>query len=164
MSLETILISAVVGIITSMITAYITTRLRMREEKDKWRREFALKYAEAQATNNLNAQRMAVQFAIGVLIKNPQSANRERIFIPPYCRLIAGRSEDNAIVLDDEGISRHHCAFDADDTDVYVEDLGSPNGVCLRGERLRGRRKLEAGDEVTLSSETEFRFHKLDNR
>jgi pSer/pThr/pTyr-binding forkhead associated (FHA) protein len=164
MNLETIIISAVVGIITSVITSYITTRLRMREEKDKWRREFALKYAEAQAKDNQNAQRMAVQFAIGVLIKNPETVERERIFVPPYCRLIAGRSPDNSVVIDDPVISRHHCAFDADDTDVYVEDLGSPNGIIFNRERLDGRRKLETGDIVHLSPKTEFRFHKLNGR
>jgi pSer/pThr/pTyr-binding forkhead associated (FHA) protein len=162
MNLETILISAAVGIITSAITAYFTTRLRMKEEKARWRREFAMKYAEAQAKDNQNAQRMAVQFAIGVLIKNPETAERERIFVPPYCRLIAGRSPDNSIVLDDSNISRHHCAFDADDTDVYVEDLGSPNGIWLKGVQLHGRSKLETGDVVRLTPTTEFRFHKLD--
>ena len=67
MTIETIIISALVGIITSAITAYITIGLRMREEKEKWRREFALKYAEAQATDSTRAERMAVQFGVGVL-------------------------------------------------------------------------------------------------
>lgn len=164
MNLETILISAVVGVTTSIITAYITTRLRMREEKEKWRREFALKYAEAQANDNQNANRMAVQFAVGVLIKNPKSSERERIFVPPFCRLVAGRDTNNSIVIEDPVISRHHCVFDADDTNVFVEDLGSPNGISLNGRRLIGRRRLDADDVITLSAETEFRFHKLEDR
>ena len=39
MSAETVIISAIVGIVTSAITAYITTRFKMKEEKTKWRRE-----------------------------------------------------------------------------------------------------------------------------
>jgi len=52
MTLQAIIISAVVGIITSAVTAYITTRLKLKEERDKWRREFAFKFAEAQVANN----------------------------------------------------------------------------------------------------------------
>ena len=87
----------------------------------KWRREFALKYAEAQAIDSVRAQKMAVQFAVGVLIKNPETHKRERVFVPPNCRLIAGSAPDNPICLDDELASGHHCAFDADDEQVYVE-------------------------------------------
>ncbi|HLR07407.1 MAG TPA: FHA domain-containing protein [Pyrinomonadaceae bacterium] len=164
MSLEIVIISAVVGSITSAITAYVTTRLKMKEEKEKWRREFAIKFAEVQSRDNTEAQKMAVQFAVGILIKNPESPERERIFMPPHCRLIAGRASDNAIVIDDPMLSRHHCAFDADDASAYVEDLGSANAIMLNGERVTGRHKLKSEDLVLLSKMTEFRFHKLDAR
>jgi len=164
MNLETILISAIVGVVTSAVTAYITTRLRMKEEKAKWRKEFAFKYAEAQATDNSRAQRMAVQFAIGVLIKNPESEERERIFLPPNCRLIAGRSPDNPIsTVDDLSTTRQHCAFDADDTNVYVEELGSFNGSFINKTLLDGRHKLETGDVITIG-ETTLVFHRLNGR
>ncbi len=163
MNLETVIISAIVGIVTSAITAYITTRFKMKEENTKWRREFALKYAEAQATDNVRAQKMAVQFAVGVLIKNPETQERERVFVPPNCRLIAGRAPDNPIFVDDLFASSHHCAFDADDQQVYVEDLGSQNATFVNGEILRGRRKLEIGDRIKVGA-TDFEFHKLDGR
>jgi len=160
MSLETIIVSAVVGIVTSAITAYVTTRLRMKEEKEKWRREFAVKFAEAQAKDNSQAQKIAVQFAIGVLIKNPETEERERIFVPPNCRLIAGRDPTNPIHTNDPLTSRHHCAFDADDEYVYVEELGSPNGAFINGALLKGKQKLEAGDIVQMGHTT-FRYHQL---
>ena len=160
MSLETIIVSAVVGIVTSAITAYVTTRLRMKEEKEKWRREFAVKFAEAQATDNAHAQKIAVQFAIGVLIKNPESEEREKIFVPPNCRLIAGRDPANPIHTNDRQTSRHHCAFDADDQDVYIEELGSVNGAYVNGVFLKGKRRLEAGDTVQMG-DTTFSYHKL---
>ena len=123
----------------------------------------ALKYAEAQATDSVRAQKMAVQFAVGVLIKNPETQKRERIFVPPNCRLIAGSAPDNPICLDDESVSDHHCAFDADDEQVYVEDLGSSNCTFVSGKLVRGRRKLEGGDRIKVGG-TEFEFHKLDRR
>ena len=163
MNITTIIISAAVGIITSAITAYLTTRLKMREEKDKWRREFAIRFAEAQATDNGRAQKMAVQVAIGVLIKNPEAEDRERIFIPANCRLIAGRASDNAIPLDDLRVSRHTCSFDADDENVFIEILGSQSTIFVNGEPLTGKRKLETDDMIIVGS-TSFRFHKLDHR
>ena len=163
MNAETVIISAVVGIITSAITAYVTTWLKMKEEKEKWSREFAIKYAEVQATDNARAQKMAIQFAIGVLIRNPEAEDRERIFIPPNCRLIAGRANDNPIQIDDRSVSRHHCAFDADDENVFVEELGSQNATIVNGDMLKGRRKLEAGDMITIGP-IQFRFHQLDGR
>lgn len=86
MDVKSILISAAVGVITSAITAYLTTRLRMKEEKDKWYREFAMKFAEAQSTDRTRAQKMAVQLAIGVLVfQDEKTQERERIFVPANC-------------------------------------------------------------------------------
>lgn len=63
--MNTILVSAIVGGIVSVITAYITTQLRMREEAKKWQRDFLLKYSEAKPEDRQN---MAGQFAAGYLI------------------------------------------------------------------------------------------------
>ncbi|MGV2831348.1 FHA domain-containing protein [Myxosarcina sp. GI1(2024)] len=173
MDFQTILISAIVGIITSAITAYITTLLKIKEERKKWFRDFALKYAEKQASDLIVAQRMAEQFAIGVLIyENPTTAERERFFIPPNCRLTAGRSETNSISINDIFLSQRHCAFDADEKNVYVLDLGSPNGVFVSSSksgrgyiRVSGKKyKLYTDDVVMLASTTKLRFHQLDKR
>jgi pSer/pThr/pTyr-binding forkhead associated (FHA) protein len=162
MDIKTILISAAVGVVTSAITAYVTTRLKIKEEKDKWYREFAMKFAEAQSTDRMRAQKMAVQLAIGVLIfQDEETQERERIFIPPNCRLVAGRAHDNPIRLNDIRASKHHCAFNANDTDVFVEDLGSGNATFVNSQRITGRFKLGSGDIVRIG-QTECKFHKLD--
>jgi len=163
MDLKTIVISAAVGVIASAITAYITTRLKVKEEREKWRKEFAIRYADIQATDQARAQNLAVQFAIGVLIKNPESEERDRIFIPPNCRLIAGRAPDSAIHIDDVNLSRHHCAFDADDENVFVEVLGSVSISSIKEEPLRGKRLLQTEDIITIGR-TRLRFHKLESR
>src|SRR5262245_58206508 len=164
MGIETILVSAGVAVLTGAITAYITTRLRMKEEREKWNREFGLKMAQIESVDGIQAKRMAVQFALGILIyQNKETSERERIFLPPNCRLIAGRADTNQIVLNDEKLSRQHCAFDSDETSVYVEDLGSANATFMNGSRVAGRVRLRTGDIINLG-DTEFKFHKLDRR
>lgn len=164
MSFNTILTSAAVGIITSVITAYITTHLKMKEEKEKWRRDFAVKFAEMQGGDNAHAQRIAVQFAVGVLIKNPESQERERIFMPPNCRLVLGRAMNSGIIVDDSSLSRHHCAFAADDANVYIENLGATNPIFLNDEKVETKRRLKSGDIITLSAITKFQFQRIDPR
>jgi len=161
MTLQAIIISAVVGIITSAVTAYITTRLKLKEERDKWRREFAFKFAEAQVANNGVAQKVATQFAIGVLVRNPDTPEREKTFVPPNCRLTVGSAPDCTIVLDDPNVSRIHFTFWADDTNVYVEEIGrSANVTLLNGEKITARHILKTDDAITVGS-TIFRFQKL---
>jgi hypothetical protein len=162
--IKTIIASAVVGVIASALTAYITTRLKVKEEKEKWRREFAIKFADLQSTDRAQAQSLIVQFAIGVLIKNPDADERERIFIAPNCRLIVGRGEDNAIRINEDRVSRHHCAFVADDERVFVEVLGSVSATFLNEETVKRKTQLKTGDIITIGSgRTRFRFHKLDS-
>jgi pSer/pThr/pTyr-binding forkhead associated (FHA) protein len=133
----------------------------MREEREKWRREFTFKFAEAQVVNNSAAQKMATQFAIGVLVRNPDTPDREKTFVPPNCRLTVGRSADCTIVLDDPGVSRLHFAFCADDTNVFVEEIGrSANAILLNGEQVTSRRVLKTDDTVTAGATT-FRFQRL---
>jgi pSer/pThr/pTyr-binding forkhead associated (FHA) protein len=115
---------------------------------------------------NAIAEKIATQFAIGILIKNPETPGREKIFVPPNCRLVVGRSPDNSIVIDDPGMSRHHFAFYAYDTDAFVEELAggrSMNPILLNGEKIIGRHRLGA-DDVIIAGMTTFRFHKLEAR
>jgi pSer/pThr/pTyr-binding forkhead associated (FHA) protein len=162
--LKTIIVSAIVAIITSAITAYITTRFRMREEKAKWNREFAIKYAEAQVTDNARAQRMATQIGIGVLIfEDPETSERQRVFVPPNCRLVVGKAPQSDIPVKEPMMSKQHFAIVADEAKVYVEELGSPNGVFLNGELVKGSRRLKTGDVIHVG-ETKFSFHELDKR
>jgi pSer/pThr/pTyr-binding forkhead associated (FHA) protein len=163
MSLETIITTALIGVVTSAITAYITTRFKIREERDKWRREFAFKFAEAQVKDSVTAQKMAAQFAIGVVIKNPETAEREKIFVAPNCRLVVGSAPDCAVVLDDRRVSRVQFAFWADDSDVFIEGLGGTNQTFLNGELISGRHKLKS-DDLIKAGDTELRFQKLDAR
>jgi pSer/pThr/pTyr-binding forkhead associated (FHA) protein len=184
MDYETVLVSAVVGVITSAVTTYITLPLRMKEErnkldlriqeereklylrieeeKEKWTRDFAVKYAEKQATDIISAERIAEQFAIGVLIyKDLETGESKRFFLPSNSRLMAGRNSDNAIVIKNSSVSLKHCAFEADNSNVYIVDMVSTMGVFVNGNRVENRQKLCSGDAIVLGRENSLKFHLL---
>lgn len=161
MRVEEIIISAAVGALASIITAYITTRLNIRQEREKWKREFTIKYAETQAMDPKRAQSIATQFALGFLIiERVKPYEREKIFVPPSCRLLAGRGEQNEIDTKDGLTSGRHSAFSADQSNVYVEDLGTKNGTFVNGNRIHGRHKLESGDIIKIGA-TKIEFNKI---
>lgn len=64
-----------------------------------------------------------------------------------------GRTEQNAIVLPDVGVSRRHATLHIDHESVWIEDGGSGNGTWYRGQRV-DRQILGDGDELTID-----RFH-----
>ena len=66
MDARTVIVSTMVGIAASAITAYITTWLKMREERKKWDRDITLKYAEANVVPRDAAETLARQFAVGI--------------------------------------------------------------------------------------------------
>jgi pSer/pThr/pTyr-binding forkhead associated (FHA) protein len=163
MNSETILISALVGIVTSAITAYVTTRLRMKEERQKWQRDFSIRFTEAQSTDDALAHKMAMQFGIGFLKYRNLEEETQKAFVPPNCRLIVGRHPSSAICIGDPKLSRYHCAFVSDDENVFIESLGATVATLLNGSAVEGRRKLKPGDVIT-AGRTEFLFYKLDSR
>jgi diguanylate cyclase (GGDEF)-like protein len=63
-----------------------------------------------------------------------------------------GRDPLVELPLQDEGISRKHCRVLADEGKFFVEDLKSTNGTLLNGERIDGRRVLNAGDRIYLGA------------
>ncbi|MBX3051834.1 MAG: FHA domain-containing protein [Caldilineaceae bacterium] len=70
-----------------------------------------------------------------------------------------GRAATAQIVLADSFASRQHAEIYFVDNAYQIRDLGSKNGVFVRGERLAtdGRVWLNDGDEVQFAS-TRFRF------
>jgi pSer/pThr/pTyr-binding forkhead associated (FHA) protein len=69
----------------------------------------------------------------------------------PY---LAGRAETCALCLAVEEVSREHAAFARGADGVVVRDLGSKNGVVLRGVRVAGEVLLADGDLVQIGPVT----------
>ena len=67
---------------------------------------------------------------------------------------LAGRAESCALCLAVEEVSREHAAFVRAAHGVVVRDLGSKNGVLVRGARVAGEHALADGDLVQIGPVT----------
>ncbi len=75
--------------------------------------------------------------------------------LPPVetgATLSVGRAPDCDLVVDDPSVSKHHAAlvWEADNTRVMVEDLGSSNGTHLNGEKLHVKIGVRDGDTLSF--------------
>lgn len=70
-----------------------------------------------------------------------------------------GKAPDNAIVLSDPRVSRHHCRISWTDRGWLLEDLKSTNGTFING-RKADKDLLSDGDRIKVGSfELEFQTH-----
>jgi two-component system cell cycle response regulator len=72
-------------------------------------------------------------------------------------RTVVGRGPSVGVRLNDEGVSREHCAFVRNGDKIAVEDLGSTNGTFCNGIRV-DRRDLTDGDKIMVGSSTILKF------
>lgn len=61
---------------------------------------------------------------------------------------ILGRGQDCALRIDDPRLSRHHARLLNDGSTLFIEDLGSTNGVLVNGERIAGKKELHSSDTI----------------
>lgn len=80
-------------------------------------------------------------------------ANGEAIKIDKDTMVI-GRSRTCDIVIPSAKVSRQHASVSRVDGELYMEDLGSANGVWRGGEKIASRTRINAGDVFTISEET----------
>ncbi|MCC6647849.1 MAG: FHA domain-containing protein [Polyangiaceae bacterium] len=66
---------------------------------------------------------------------------------------VIGRSTDCQLSLDDPLVSRRHARLVVTDDSIYLEDLGSRNGVLVSGAKVEGKRQLVGGDRFTIGSQ-----------
>lgn len=64
-----------------------------------------------------------------------------------------GRSSDNDIVLSDVKVSRHHAVITGNGTAFVITDLGSANGVRVRGQRIDPSAELFDGDRIRIGGQ-----------
>jgi adenylate cyclase len=69
--------------------------------------------------------------------------------LPPGRSLVLGRGVDSDIAVYDPTISRRHAELTVGTDGVQVRDLGSSNGTCINGNRVRAGR-LHPNDSVTF--------------
>jgi pSer/pThr/pTyr-binding forkhead associated (FHA) protein len=65
-------------------------------------------------------------------------------------RVTVGTLASNDVVVEADGVSRVHAAFERFGDTWCVRDLGSRNGTFVNGARIIGERALHSGDEIAL--------------
>lgn len=71
-----------------------------------------------------------------------------------------GRDHDNDLIVDDPGVSRHHCQLKLQQGLYALTDLGSSNGTAVNGRRV-SEVALRDGDVIALGGTTvEYRVGK----
>jgi len=75
-----------------------------------------------------------------------------RVVDVPETGMSIGRSGDNDLVLDDDGVSRHHCRIVFSGGRWLVEDLNSTNGVRVNGRQITGSVEIHSGDRLGISN------------
>src|ERR1700753_1311945 len=66
---------------------------------------------------------------------------------------VVGRGSDCQLALDDALVSRRHAMLLVADSDLFIENLSSRNGVWVNGDKIEGRTKLADGDKVRIGSQ-----------
>ena len=169
MTLSDTVIASVVAGAVGAITAYLTSRWNLRNERARWeheleierakrqdqqlelRREFALRTAELRVTSPAVADAVAAQQAEAYLIVDEGSTEREKRFLAPGEVLIVGRSRHAGLIVQAREFSLSHFEFDARQSEIHVRDLGSRNGTWVNGRQITGSIALKDGDIVAAA-------------
>jgi hypothetical protein len=72
--------------------------------------------------------------------------------VPPG-EFVIGRSPECQLSLDDALVSRRHAILVVHPDAVFIEDLGSRNGVLVNGRRIQNPTRLADGDQITVGSQ-----------
>lgn len=135
-------------------------RFRLREERAKWSKELALRYATARVDAAPLANSLAEQFGTCLLIVREPGHERQKHFLMPGARLVVGRHEQADIRIAEQEASRQHSAFEVREAGVFVVDLGTDSGTFSNGVRVAEAARLESGDVVTIG-QTHINFVQL---
>jgi len=99
---------------------------------------------------------------IPVLVCTAGTLSGQRFQIPDG-GIGIGRSDDNAVVITDEGVSRFHARLLFDNGSLWLQDAGSRNGVFVNDVRISGHKALKVGDKLTIALHT-FELQWLDDK
>ncbi|TVQ79205.1 MAG: FHA domain-containing protein [Bradymonadales bacterium] len=98
-------------------------------------------------------QTMAFQYqdeseAYGRIIVLEGGANLDELIFQEF-PIRVGRGSENDLILEDDNSSRFHCEFQDREGELWVQDLGSTNGLKVNG-ALTTEHKIEHGDLIQI--------------
>ena len=151
MDTSQILLTAVVGVAASAVTAVVTHALTRSQERKKHEREVTAKLAELKSTEREHTMIMAVQYGHSCfIVERSAQEEQDRVFLPMGSRITLGRDQTNHIALDHPSVSRMHAALRAQGNVAYIEPLAPTNGVQVNAQTVEQPRKLATGDVITV--------------
>jgi len=71
----------------------------------------------------------------------------------PVGQFVIGRTSDCQLSLDDPLVSRRHAVLTVEADGVFLDDLGSRNGVFVNGHRIERRARILDGDAIRIGSQ-----------
>lgn len=77
-----------------------------------------------------------------------------KIKVPESGKLKIGRSDENDVVITDDGVSRFHAELLYQNGALWLADSGSRNGVFANGVRVTQAQQLKVGDEIKVADHT----------
>jgi diguanylate cyclase (GGDEF)-like protein len=135
------------------------------KRKPKAGRDVVLTYADEESTQVgnvdsalLRAQSRRDRAYLIVLA----GENLGQMFPVQELETVIGRSQDAAVHLHDDGVSRRHARILNEGGVVSVEDLKSVNGTLVNGRRI-DRKSLQDGDKIQVGSTTILKFTYADH-
>ena len=84
------------------------------------------------------------------VLKVIEGALEGQVFVVTPEGLVIGRGEECAVRLADPGVSREHARVFLHNAGVWVQDMGSRNGVFVKGQRLARPKQISPGTELSV--------------
>jgi pSer/pThr/pTyr-binding forkhead associated (FHA) protein len=112
----------------------------------------ALRIMYKDVKNGDNRRALKRSWGLEVISPGTNSNLKKGGIIPIHGVLTMGRKEDNLLILNDPYVSGYHAKIYTKNTDHFIEDLESTNGVLLNDKKLEGKAFLNPGDEIKIGN------------
>ncbi len=87
-----------------------------------------------------------------LLVTYPDGSNKK--FSLSKGELLIGRDSDNDVILTSPAVSRRHARIYMWDSQVFIEDLGSSNGIFVQGRRINEAALVKPGEPIHIGEFT----------
>ncbi|MCE5336126.1 MAG: FHA domain-containing protein [Desulfobacteraceae bacterium] len=81
-----------------------------------------------------------------IILQDENGGRTHRVLLP----CIIGRGDDAQLHFADDTISHRHALISAQGDEIFIQDLGSRNGLVVNGERISEKSLLAPGDSIQL--------------
>ena len=87
-----------------------------------------------------------------LLVLNGPSEGRKAAISISAQEFVIGRAETADLCISDSNLSRRHARITREWNDIYIEDLGSKNGIVVNGRKIGSPTRIKDGDRIYLGT------------